>query len=67
MDYRETGYATIRKYAHISPLQRAPSHDECSKAMDIAGLSKLSSDTLVLVVAVLGFMVRIDMTVEAGD
>ncbi len=26
--------------------------------MDIAGLSKLSSDTLVLVVAVLGFMVR---------
>ena len=26
--------------------------------MDIAGLSKLSSDTLVLVVAVLGFMVH---------
>lgn len=26
--------------------------------MDIAGLSKLTADTLVLVVAVLGFMVR---------
>ena len=26
--------------------------------MDIAGLSKLSADTLVLVVAVLGFMVQ---------
>jgi hypothetical protein len=30
--------------------------DDLSKAMDIAGLSKLTSDTLVLVVAVLGFM-----------
>ena len=29
-----------------------------SQAMDIAGLSKLSADTLVLIVAVLGFMVR---------
>ena len=28
------------------------------QAMDIAGLSKLSADTLVLIVSVLGFLVR---------
>jgi hypothetical protein len=37
-----------------------------SQAMDIAGLSKLSSDTLVLVVAVLGFMVRITCVLSSG-
>ena len=34
--------------------------------MDIAGLSKLSSDTLVLVVAVLGFMVRLPCVLSSG-
>lgn len=31
------------------------------QAMDIAGLSKLTADTLVLVVSVLGFMVGLSL------
>lgn len=58
--HRETGSGTTLRYVQI--VRRCVLIDlivVVLQAMDIAGLSKLTAETLVLVVSVLGFMVRV--------
>ena len=56
---RVTGYGITLRYSYYNCWMDPDLRLE--QAMDIAGLTKLSADTLVLIVSVLGFLVRLLM------